>query len=58
MILIEGFWHTGSGLHAQQIVDALPASMTNIAVHDLSAQPELWGKAVTDERYAVLADLC
>ena len=56
MILIEGFWHTGAGLHAQEIVEALPSSMTNVAVHNLSLQPRLWGKAVADVRYAVLAE--
>lgn len=54
-ILIEGFWHTGAGLHAQQIVDALPQSMALVKVDSLSGNPQLWGKTVTDERYAVVA---
>lgn len=54
-ILIEGFWHTGAGLHAQQIVDALPPSMALVKVDSLSGNPQLWGKTVTDERYAVIA---
>lgn len=56
LLLIEGFWHTGGGLHAPEIVAMLPPSMTRIVVHDLSTQPELWGGPVADERYAVLTD--
>lgn len=56
-LLIEGFWHTGGGLHAQQILDLMPASMTDIIVTDLSNQPELWGGAVDDERYLIHAEL-
>lgn len=40
-LLIEGFWHTGGGLHAQQIIDALPASFSRIVVDDLSDKPAL-----------------
>src|SRR5262249_2157155 len=39
MILIEGFWHTGAGLHATEIVNALnalPASLSNVTVQQLS----------------------
>lgn len=57
LLLIEGFWHTGAGLHSHQIVGALPASLTNIAVQNLSDQPDLWGSQVNDERYLIKADL-
>ncbi|MCL5998876.1 MAG: methyltransferase domain-containing protein [Chloroflexi bacterium] len=57
LLLIEGYWKTGGGLHSYEIVEALPASLTGILVQDLSGQPELWGGWVTDERYAVIADL-
>ena len=57
LVLIEGYWHTGGGLHAQQIVEALPASLQGVVVHNLSDQTALWGKPVSDERYAVVADL-
>lgn len=57
LLLIEGFWHTGAGLHSHQIVDVLPASLTNIAVQQLSDQPDLWGGQVNDERYLIRADL-
>ena len=57
LILIEGYWGTGSGLHASEIVEMLPPSFTNVSVQNLSANPNLWGKDVTDERYAIIADL-
>lgn len=57
LLLIEGYWETGGGLHSQQIVEALPSSLTRVLVQELSNQPTLWGRKVTDERYAVIADL-
>jgi 2-polyprenyl-3-methyl-5-hydroxy-6-metoxy-1,4-benzoquinol methylase len=55
LILIEGYWHTDAGLHAQDVINMLPAAFEHVAVHTLSNQPELWGGKVTDERYAILA---
>ncbi len=55
LILVEGFWGTGAGLHMEQITAALPASMT-IAAQNLSGSPEFWGQPVRDERYLVAAD--
>lgn len=57
LLLIEGYWHTGAGLHAQEVVAALPATMANVLVQSLHEQSALWGGAVTDERYLVVADL-
>jgi 2-polyprenyl-3-methyl-5-hydroxy-6-metoxy-1,4-benzoquinol methylase len=57
LLLIEGFWHTGAGLHSQEILDALPALLTNISVQTLSDQADLWGGEVHDERYMIRADL-
>ena len=56
-VLIEGFWHTGTGLHVEQVLAALPAAMSNLEVHSLRDQPELWGQVISDERYAVTARL-
>ncbi|MEZ4616835.1 MAG: class I SAM-dependent methyltransferase [Caldilineaceae bacterium] len=56
LLLIEGFWHTGGGLHTPDVVAALPADLHNVRVVPLSDQPILWGGPVTDERYAVVAD--
>jgi 2-polyprenyl-3-methyl-5-hydroxy-6-metoxy-1,4-benzoquinol methylase len=56
LLLIEGYWNTG-GLHSQEIVEALPSSLTGTLVQELSNRPALWGHTVTDERYAVIVDL-
>jgi 2-polyprenyl-3-methyl-5-hydroxy-6-metoxy-1,4-benzoquinol methylase len=57
LVMIEGFWHTGAGLHAQQILDALPDTFTDVTTQPLSDQTELWGGPVSDERYLIRADL-
>jgi 2-polyprenyl-3-methyl-5-hydroxy-6-metoxy-1,4-benzoquinol methylase len=57
LLLIEGFWKTGVGLHATEVTTVLPRSLADVIVHELSGQPELWGGAVADERYAVVANL-
>jgi 2-polyprenyl-3-methyl-5-hydroxy-6-metoxy-1,4-benzoquinol methylase len=57
LALIEGFWSTGAGLHADQVVAALPPSVTNVAVQQLSQQADLWGGVMPDERYIVTAQL-
>lgn len=58
MLLIEGFWHTGAGLHFPQVVEALPSSIDSVTIKDLASAPELWGSQVNDERYMVVARLC
>ena len=55
LLLIEGFWRTGGGLHANELVDALPTSLSQVTIHNLSEQPLLWGGPVSDKRYAVTA---
>lgn len=57
LLLIEGYWHTGAGLHAKEIVEMLPPSFNNVSVQNLSDNPNFWGGDVVDERYAVVADL-
>lgn len=57
LVLIEGFWHTGGGLHAGEIIRALPPSLADIQVQELSRYARLWGREVDDERYCVLARL-
>ncbi len=57
LLLVEGFWHTGAGLHSQQIIEMLPVSLTNTVVRTLSDQVELWGGKVDDERYMIQAHL-
>lgn len=57
LLLIEGYWSTGGGLHAEQIVEALLSLLTSVRVQNLSNQPNLWSGAVADERYILVADL-
>ena len=56
MVLIEGFWHTGAGLHLHQVENALPDSMTTVLTENLGDDPAFWGGPVADERYVVVAD--
>jgi hypothetical protein len=53
MVLVEGQWHTGGGLHADEILAALPATLKDGSVQNLSDQLAFWGKRVNDHRYAV-----
>ena len=57
LILIEGYWKTGAGLHAQELIELLPSSFINISVRNISNDLNLWGGNVTDERYIIIADL-
>jgi SAM-dependent methyltransferase len=58
MVLVEGFWSTGSGLHADELVQLLEADirLTDIVVTVLD-DPALWGGPVRDERYVITADV-
>jgi 2-polyprenyl-3-methyl-5-hydroxy-6-metoxy-1,4-benzoquinol methylase len=56
LILIEGFWVTGAGWHAQEIIKMLPEIFINVSSQDLSDNPDFWGGSVSDERYAIIAD--
>lgn len=56
MVLIEGFWSTGAGLRCSELVAALPPELVLVRTQNLSSDEELWGRSVSDERYAVRAD--
>jgi SAM-dependent methyltransferase len=56
LLLIEGFWETGAGLPAAEIVAALPESLKVVAVESLSERPSFWGRRVGDERYIIVAE--
>lgn len=56
LALIEGYWNNAGGLHAEELIDALPDSAT-YQLQDLGDQPALWGGEVADERYLVVANL-
>jgi 2-polyprenyl-3-methyl-5-hydroxy-6-metoxy-1,4-benzoquinol methylase len=57
LLLVEGRWGTGAGLHADEIIQMLPAVFATPMVVNLSENPDYWGGNVDDERYAIIADL-
>jgi ubiquinone/menaquinone biosynthesis C-methylase UbiE len=73
LVLVEGRWtvpgDTGSyargaedmpwagGARAEDLVGALDPLVDHLEVHCLSADPQLWGREVDDERYAVVANV-
>lgn len=57
LLIIEGFWHTGAGLHTQEILQLLSPSLKDVKVRNLSEISGLWGEIVSDERYAITANL-
>ena len=56
LLLIEGRWHTGSGMQAAEITALLPASLVLVGGKHLSVHPIYWGKPVDDERYILIAE--
>jgi 2-polyprenyl-3-methyl-5-hydroxy-6-metoxy-1,4-benzoquinol methylase len=54
LILIEGYWGK-AGLRAKRLLQMIPAQFTKIEHVNLSENSVLWGKSVSDERYAVKA---
>ena len=55
--LVEGLWHTGVGVSADQIRAALPPNLRCNGVRSLSGDTALWGAAVSDERFVMTARL-
>jgi hypothetical protein len=53
-VLIEGTWSTGTGIASDAVVTLLKpyAATTDVIPLD---DPNLWGKPITDDRYAVIA---
>ncbi|MYW15147.1 methyltransferase domain-containing protein [Streptomyces sp. SID2955] len=58
-VLVEGVWGTLSpvGIPAGSLAAALAPLVRDVRVERLSGNASLWGKEVTDERYAVIADV-
>ncbi len=54
LVLIEGMWTTGAGIRGQHLL-ALVAPLTARATLRPLDDPGLWGRAITDERYLVVA---
>ena len=55
MVLIEGFWETGAGLRAADLVHVLPPILVDVHVQSLGDKSVLWGRTVHDERYILTA---
>jgi SAM-dependent methyltransferase len=56
LVLIEGRWHTGGGLAADEVM-ALVRPHISAARVEMLDDAALWGAPITDERYLVLAAL-
>lgn len=55
LVLIEGFWHTGHGIPAGELLALVSATTRNLTWRRLDDQPALWGGVVADERYVIAA---
>ncbi len=54
LVLVEGDWSTGAGLTARRCAEVVGESCSRVEVRHL-ADPVLWGREITDERYLVVA---
>ncbi|MFF2851829.1 trifunctional class I SAM-dependent methyltransferase/NUDIX hydrolase/VOC family protein [Streptomyces sp. NPDC058001] len=59
LVLVEGVWGDLSpvGLPARRLTAALGPLVTRVHTEDLTGDARLWGKEVTDERYALVGTL-
>jgi len=57
LVLVEGVWGTVApvGIPAERLAALLAPLTTDVHLERLSDDTRLWGGAVTDERYAVVA---
>ncbi len=55
LVLVEGLWGTGAGLPAEAVADLVRPKVSSLAVRHLT-DPLLWGRAIDDERYLVVAE--
>jgi SAM-dependent methyltransferase len=54
LVLVEGRWHTGAGLPADDLLPLVRAATGTAVLHHLP-DPALWGGPVEDERYLIAA---
>ncbi|WP_155055488.1 class I SAM-dependent methyltransferase [Streptomyces blattellae] len=59
LVLVEGVWGTVGpvGIPADRLTELLAPLAGDVRVERLSDEPRLWGRAVEDERYAVVVRL-
>ncbi|BDV32324.1 hypothetical protein Microterr_29840 [Microbacterium terricola] len=54
LILVEGQWHTGVGLSAEECFALVSASRKNVEIR-MFDDPAYWGGPVSDERYLIVS---
>lgn len=54
LVLVEGRWHTGGGITADDCVELVRAHLPQVSVR-LLPEPVYWGGPITDERYLLVA---
>jgi ubiquinone/menaquinone biosynthesis C-methylase UbiE len=54
LVLVEGRWHTGAGLPASEVKEAVRRHRREAAVTPLD-DADLWGGPITDERYLLVS---
>lgn len=54
LVLIEGRWHTGGGMAADEAIALVSPHASSVRVQVLD-DPALWGAPISDERYLVFA---
>ncbi|MFD5229687.1 class I SAM-dependent methyltransferase [Streptomyces qaidamensis] len=59
LVLVEGVWGSTApvGIPAERLTGLLAPIAAQVRLERLSGDPRLWGKEVTDERYAVIAQV-
>jgi ubiquinone/menaquinone biosynthesis C-methylase UbiE len=55
LVLVEGRWHTGEGLTAEQARTIVERHRRKARVRQLP-DPDLWGGAISDERYLLVSE--
>ena len=54
LVLIEGRWDTGAGLGQEELAD-LVSPVAHLSRRQVLDDPALWGRAIDDERYLLVA---
>lgn len=54
LVLVEGRWHTGAGWPADELLPLVTTAVGTAVLRQLP-DPALWGGAVEDERYLIVA---
>lgn len=54
LVLVEGLWHTGAGIHADELTRLVGRPGVEVEVTPLD-DPALWGYPLVDSRYVLVA---